>query len=187
MKAIKIKTKMMNRFFISIVSIFFLITCCCTSCKEIEREELQIIIQNRTDNPIHISLYPKGDIGGLYPICDGCGGHKTTEFALNPNNNDRYYWNEVIFTTSDLNIKPYTLAAKVFDSIYISTANKDNVIIKFTHENVIGYSENIFSENSNWDFRMLRWSEPTQFRKNPVKYHQYKFMILEDKIIIEQN
>jgi len=180
------KTKMTSGFIISIVGIFFLVACC-TSCGETEREELQILIQNRTDSPIHISLYPNDKY--LTPLdgfvaTDVGGGGRDTEFSLSPNEGNRYVWGEVVFTSSDLSIKPYILASKVFDSIHISTENIDKVI-KFTHETVTGYSENIFSENSTWDFKIIERNEQTQFRKNPVKSYCYKFLILKDKIIIE--
>ena len=137
------------------VSIFFLITCCCISCTTIVHETLQIAIQNRTDDNLHITLYPKGDIGGLYPECEGCGGHRDTQFVLPPNNDGRNDLNDVIFYTVDLEIAPGTLASQAFDSIYIRTANEDSVIIKFTHEKVTGYSENLFSDNSTWDFEVV--------------------------------
>jgi hypothetical protein len=173
----------MNRGFL--VGIFFLMICC-ISCKEKVRETLQILIQNETDSPIHVTLYPKGDIGGLYPMCEGCGGYKKTEFTLSPHDDRSYYnWEEVVFYTNDLNIEPYTLASKAFDSIHISLPDKDNVTIKFAHKNVTGYSENIFSENSSWDFRIVDDALPDMGGRNPQKYHSYSFQILEDLIISE--
>jgi len=34
------------------------IRCCCISCEETVQERLEILIQNKTDNPIYIRLYP---------------------------------------------------------------------------------------------------------------------------------
>ena len=175
------KTKMMNRFIICISGIFFLIIYC-VSCEYRKSERLEILIQNGTDSHIHITLYSKGDIGGLYPICDGCGEHRNTQYSLNTNTNDSYQWSEVVYyTSSDLSIKPYTLATKAFDSIYIST---DNVILKFTPENVTGYSENLFEENSIWNYK-IRVHNLSDFSKSIVNAHCYTFLILKDKIIIE--
>jgi hypothetical protein len=167
--------------------IFNLLTCCnlLISCKENESEFMQIFIQNSTDSLITVTLFPVADIGGLYPICDGCGGHKETEFTLHPNKEGEYVWNEILYYTKDLDIKPYALISHAFDSIYISFANKESVIIKFSHNNVIGYSENIFSEDSTWDFEIVHDESPTQFRRNPEKLYCYKFLILEDKFLIE--
>jgi len=179
------KIKMKNRFiFISITSI--IIACCCISCEPPVSEELHILIQNRTNSPINISLYPNDKY--LTPLdgfvaTDVGGGGRDTEFTLSPNEGDRIEWSEIIFITRDLNIKPYTLAAKVFDSIHIGTANTDKVI-KFTRENVIGYSENIFSDNSTWDF-IIGGYDRSDFKVRMVKAYQYRFLILEDKIIIE--
>jgi len=161
--------------------IFFLTVFCCISCKQTVREELHILIQNRTNDTVHVTLFPKEDIGGLYPVCFGCGGHKLTKFDIYPIT--FYDYDNVIFTTHDLDINPYILASKAFDSIHISFANKEDVIIKFAHESVTGYSENIFTENSTWYFEIVEGEEPTQFRKNPCIYHWYVFEILEDKII----
>jgi len=177
------KTKMMSIFIICILGISFLIAYC-ISCESHKSEELEILIQNRTDSLIHIILYPKVKTGGLYPICDGCGGHKETEYSLNPNVDESCLWGEVVFTSSDLSIKPHILATKGFDSIYISTRNKDNVIIKFTPENVTGYSENIFAENSIWDYKI--WGrDQSDSRVSIVNAHCYIFPILKDEIIIE--
>lgn len=140
------------------------------------RETLQILIQNKTDGPIFITLYPKGDIGGLYPICEGCGGYIETKFDLSPLN-DR-----LLFYTYDFNTEPYTLAAKAFDSIYISTVSTDKIIIKFTHEVVTGYSENIFTENATWNFKIEEDELPDMGGRHPQKCHSYSFSILEDKI-----
>ena len=164
--------------------IVFLIACCCISCKETIYEKQQIVIQNRTDSLIHITLFPKGTIIGMtYLPCEGknCGG-KSMEFVLHPNNNEYNDWNEVIFSSCDLKIDPYILASKAFDSIHISTAN---AILKFTHEKVTGYSENIFSENSTWDFDIREGYEETWFSSNPYRNYIYKFLISKDKVIIE--
>jgi len=161
----------------------------CTSCKDKEtvREELQILIQNRTDSSIHITLYPKAEYqsGKLYLQSDIGSGYNHSEYSLWSNNEGYYNWDEVLFVSGDLSIEPHILAAKVFDSIHISSSNKDSVIIKFTHENVTGYSENLFSENSMWEFRMYESTEPDMFNRNPVKSYCYAFLILKDKMIIE--
>ena len=171
----------MKKILISIALMFV-----CISCKETARETVQILIQNRTESSILITLYPKteylSDGCDLYRHSDVGSGYVPAEFYLSPNHEEYYEWGEVLFVSSDLEIKPYTLAAKVFDSIHISTANK-NELIKFTHENVTGYLENIFSESSTWDFRIEEDNLRTQFRSNPQKYHCYRFLILEDKFI----
>ena len=64
----------------------------------------------------------------------------------------------------------------MFDSIHISTKNKDNVI-RFTHETVTGYPENLFTENSTWDYKIIEWDAQTQFKRNPQKDHCYTFFI----------
>ena len=172
----------MKRLIESILLISIL-ACCCISCrcKETVNENLQVLIQNGTESTIHVRLYPKVKSGQLYPICEGCGSKKMTEFTLySPN------WNEVIFTAGNLDIEPYTLAAKAFDSIYISFTNKNNIIIRFTPETVTGYVENIFTENSTWTFRIEEWNRHTQFCPNPQRDCRYSFIISEDKILLNE-
>ena len=158
--------------------IFFLISCCFTFCGETDRVEVEIFIQNKTDSLLHITLYPtKGEspMDGLYSACEKCGVYLLPEFYLYPNNE------RLLFLTVDL-VKPYTLLSKAFDSIYISSTNKDSVIIKLTHKEVLGYSENNFTENSTWDLEIEKSNRPTQFKNNPVMEYKYKFLILRDKM-----
>ena len=161
------------------IAVFFLITCCLSCIKTVE--SLEIIILNRTDSVLYISLYPK-EGPGSYRKSDRGSGWSYTEFTLRPNNDYSIDWDAVLFHSSDLNIEPYKLASKMFDSIYISLTNKDNVIIKFTPEKVNGYSENIFSEASTWEYR-----KQTDHRNQPVIDHCYYFLILKNKMIFEND
>ncbi len=170
----------MKKILISIAFIFL-----CVSCEEEVHETVQILIQNRTESSINITLYPKAEYleGGLYRHSDGGGGYKNTEFTILPNNEGSYDWNEVLFVSNDLNTKPHTLTKKVFDSIHVRIENSDNKII-FTKNNVIGYTGNIFSENSTWDYKIIEDELPDMGGRNPQKYHCYRFLILEDNLII---
>ena len=165
---------------VNYLSIFLLITCCCSSCEEIVYESLSISIQNRIEDDIHITLYPKNLITES-SYGNGSGG-KQTKFVLYPY--ERRWnseWDEVLFLTKDINIEPHILASQVFDSIYICRVNEDDVIMKFTHEKATGYSENLFSETSTWECEIEKWVyEPDEYT-----IHVYKFFILKDKIIIE--
>ncbi len=157
----------------------------CFSCKEDVVETLHILIQNKTDSSFHITLYPKEAYQheDLYLHSDIGGGYTETEFTLSPNSDGYYDWEEVLFVSNDLNIQPDALTSKVFDSIHISTVNKDK-IISFTPEDVIGYSENIFSGNSNWDYKEIEDEKPTMGGHNPQNYHCYTFLISEDNFVI---
>ncbi|MCL2290314.1 MAG: hypothetical protein FWC34_06385 [Bacteroidetes bacterium] len=57
-------------------------------------------------------------------------------------------------------------------------------IIKFTHNSVVGYFENIFSENSIWDYKVEEWSKHTM-RNSQVRDYRYTFIISEEKIEIK--
>jgi hypothetical protein len=159
-----------------------------SSCQETPEEWTQILLQNQTDSLLHVLLFPNEkyiDPRNGFVVYDVGSGWIGIERDL-PINNNIININPVIYSSNNLDIQPYALAKEVFDSIYICAANKDSVIIKFTHDNVIGYSENIFSEQSTmsvWNFRIVVNNLQTQFQKNPQKYYQYNFLILKDKII----
>ncbi len=153
------------------------------SCKETVTESLDIFVKNRTDSAICIKLYPKAAYrdGLLYRSSDIGSGFRDTEFIIPIDDDNMYNWDGQLFESGNLNIEPYALAAEIFDSIYISTANKERVIIKFTHDNVTGYSENIFSEHSTWDFEIVE-RDMSDFRKRTNRAYQHRFLILKDKI-----
>lgn len=160
--------------FIGLVGISFFTA----SCVKKVGERLEISIQNRTDSVIRVTLYPKviyhTDSHPYYPTCEEGCGQLSPEFNLSHH--------EAIFSTGDLSIKPYALASKAFDSIYIRVESKD-VTIKFTPESVAGYSENIFSDSSTWDFKTYVWELQNSLGRKETTMHAYTFSILEDKII----
>jgi len=180
----EVKMKKIILVIILFAVIFFLTAICCISCKKNVYETLNIVIQNRTDSAVHVTLYPTSLLGknGLYNKWEGFGGVKSNEYILfsfyDSVHSSR--GDEMIFAARDLTLKPYELALREFDSIYIRTAY--NLII-FTPENVTGYAENIFSENSTWDFEIYE----DDLIKSSYKYYienRYTFRILKDKIII---
>ena len=161
--------------FITVLLICLGLTFIFSSCKDKVHEELLILIENKTDSIIHINLYPKETTpsGGFYPQSDKGGIHGLCEFDLSP------YDESVLFYTKDLNINPHILSTKIFDSIYVNLKNTEGKIIKFTHEHVIGYSENIFKENSTWDYKIKEWDTYTG-RNSKVRDYCYSFAISED-------
>ena len=144
------------------------------SCKEKVGESVQILIQNRTEDIIHVSLFPKYE-----------NIRRDTEYTLNPNNDGKFKWEEIIlYSSKDFNLEPHTIVSQVFDSILICFTNIDNIKIKFTHESVTGYLENIFSKDSTWDYREIEWDE-SDFKVRKAIRHTYFFGIFDNKIIIE--
>lgn len=147
--------------------------CLCLSCKEKYSEYLLIdIYHNNTDESIYVTLYPKAESNGLYSF--GNGERTETEFYLDSKHGKTLYYSK------DVNIEPSELAAQIFDSIYVSLSNKDDVIIKFTPNDVTGYVENIFSKNSTWEYSYMKAERDDGTR---VKEHRFTFLILKDKII----
>ncbi len=159
-----------------------------TSCSHKERESVQIFIHNKTDSLVHIRLYPKAEYlsEDLYRRSDGLSGYDgRCEFTLSANSGwDNIWWHSV-FGSYDLSLMPYHVAAKAFDSIYITMGN---TLLKFIHDTVIGYSENIFADSSTWDYRIIESHKQTGFMyKTFDKAHCYIFPILESKIITEKD
>jgi hypothetical protein len=148
------------------------------SCKEKTTYQLQILIKNKTNNPLTVKLFPKIEYrsGDLYDFSKIGGGHRNTEFQIESN------LEMEIYITNNLTVEPYHLARQVFDSIHISTFNETLHEIKFSTLQVRGYSENLFSENSNWTFELRNFDLPTNFQRNPVESYDYIFEISQDKL-----
>jgi hypothetical protein len=147
-------------------------------------ELMTIHIQNDTDSPIHVRLFPKEKYlydSNRYNSREGSENiFAENEFLLGFEGNRR------LFLSFDLTVEPYTLVKNVFDSIYISTESKDHVIIKFTHDTAIGYSENIFTENSIWNLRIEEIDLGMNGSTKRNIYYHYTFLIEKDNLIIEK-
>lgn len=161
---------------------FFLIS---SACKEGVTESVKILIQNKTETTLVLRVFPKVEYqrGNLYRHSDNGGGFVDTEFSLSPKRGDYFEWDEVLFSSADISIDPHALMESVFDSITVSTL-KNDTIIRFTQEKAIGYSQNIFSENAAWNYELIEDELPVMGSRNLQKYHCYKFVILEDEIVI---
>ena len=142
---------------------------------------MQIRLKNETDSKQTVQLFPKSEYlmenrKDLYMYSDlGNGDYGDKYFDIESGES------KSMFTTIDLNQKPYDLALKVFDSIYVFPSNKSKTIIKFYPDAVIGYSENLFDEHSIWIFKVRNYDEPTNFNRNPGESHKYSFVISTDK------
>ncbi len=157
--------------------ILFLLFIFITSCKEKTSYELGLLIKNNTGDNINVNIFAKGEDlpKGLYPISDFGGGYYKSFFELY--SKDSKY----IYCSDNLKQKPFDLVFKIFDSIHIRSVKDDKLLIRFLPDTVIGYSENIFSVDSKWNYEIIDSDMPTNFRRNPVKLHNYTFTISEDK------
>ncbi|MCU4164958.1 hypothetical protein [Carboxylicivirga caseinilyticus] len=161
------------------LAIFLLTSMILYSCKEETSYQMQLVIENKTENKISIELFPKNEYlhNDLYKFSDFGGGYSETILELEVDSEKE------IFISNNLNSKPSIRAIEVFDSIHISAFDENRFGIKFSHAKVQGYVENLFNEDSFWKLVIRKFDLPTSFRRNPVESSDYIFEISEDKII----
>lgn len=143
------------------------------SCKKDTTYQLQILIKNNTGNKLKVTLYPRSKYmyGDLYDFCDFGGGYADTTFDIDSNDQKSLY------ISSNLDQKPYDLTSEIFDSIYIKPYDNAIGIMKFSNVTVIGYSDNLFRDNSIWIYEKRNYDENTNFSTHPIESHDYIFEI----------
>jgi len=126
---------------------------------------------------MYVSLYPKKEYmqGNLYSFSSIGSGYRETIFIIDSG------MEQDLYTTDDLDIKPYVLASLVFDSIHIALTDLSNPEVKFSADKVIGYSENLYSENSSWIYEKQNYDEPDMFHRTTVHSSNYAFIISPGK------
>lgn len=173
-KDIKISNKL-----VSIALLMFLMN----ACEKEPHISLEISIVNRTTDTISLNLLPQPKYiiyPGFYQYCDSKQDPYPGPFAevssdLEPEGE------KSLFSSENIAQEPYSVATRVFESISISIHNGQKKIY-FSVDTAKGYSENLYDSTSIWDYEVLRFSEPDQFRSNPMEIHSYTFAISTDKI-----
>jgi len=133
-------------------------------------------LENKTNNKISIKLFPKKEYShiDMYRFSDGSNGYRDTKFEIAPN---QFAY---LYNTGNIDQEPFELASEIFDSIYITTYIEDEIIMKFYHDSVLGYSDNLFNKSSHWNNEVYIDSYPTNFSQNPVEVHDYTFIIVNE-------
>ena len=161
--------------------------CLFTSCTKKMDESLVIRIENKTDAVLYFVLEPHEQSAStpntLYRVSDIGGQYLEREFELSSFND--FNKSRMLFNTTDLTIEPHVLVSKIFNGIRIYSADQKTQLINFTRDTVVGYSENIFTISSTWNYEVVESDRVTQTRRNSARYHVYTFSILENKIIVE--
>ena len=157
--------------------ILFFLLIVLDSCKEETSYEMQLLIENKTENTISVRLYPKNKFlhNELYNSSDFGGGYSNTEFEIDANQDHS------LFYSQNIDQEPYNLASQIFDSIHIKSFNSDKISIKYSVDTVIGYSENLFDSSSTWNYEIINTGRPDNFNQNPVELHNYTFVISGEK------
>lgn len=163
-----------------LIELFLLLSLQLYSCSEDTSYQMQLVIENKTDSNISIKLFPKNQYlhNDLYKFCDFGSGYRATTIGLEENCEIE------IYISSDLNIEPYLKATVVFDSIHVSGIEGEVNEIKFSTDMVIGYEENLFSEESIWEMKTRKYDLQTSLQKNPVESNDYIFSISKEKITL---
>ena len=152
----------------------FLLLCLSGAFKEQNPRQLQILLKNEVGSKIKVTLYPKDEFlaGYYYDFCSFISGYKNTVFEIDPQKE------EILYITDDLGAEPYELSTLVFDSIHITFNNKFEPGIRFSPAEVIGYPENLFSQNSNWTYKKRNYIDnPAQYEITPTESDDYTFTI----------
>jgi hypothetical protein len=132
---------------------------------------------NKTDNNFTITLFPKTEFiyNDLYDFSEIGGGYRKTVINVVPDDKAQLY------ISGNLQIQPNDLVKLVFDSIHIKPFNEDKIEMKFSPDTVIGYSENLYDDNSVWIYEQRNYSEKTNFSIHPIESYDYSFVISPDK------
>lgn len=143
-----------------------------TSC-ESSYNQVQILLKNSTDNTLFVKLFPKEEfeLGNLYSFSSIGSGYRETTFSMEPG------MEQDLFISDDLDVKPYDLVSQVFDSIHMALLDLNNPEFKFSVNKVIGYPENMYLDNSSWNYEKQDYSEPTMFHITIIHSNNYTFKI----------
>ena len=157
--------------------IYILILIVLTACDQgLTVFQMRILIKNETGSTASVTVYPKSKYVryGMYSYSDMHTIYKDTTFTA-----DTKLGTE-LFSTDSLEMDPYYLVNKVFDSIYIKlTPGK---ILKFSPAGVVNYTENIFSDKSVWVYEKNILEHVRMWRDNNVESHDYTFILSKTKL-----
>lgn len=149
-----------------------LVTILICACRKDKSYQMQIFIKNNTTGKLQVTLFPNSKYmhGGLYDFCDFGGGYADTTFTIDINDK---HW---LYISGNIDQTPYDLTSLIFDSIYVK--RYDNLeIIKFSDGKVVGYTDNLFENNSNWLYKKNNYSEHTSLSTHYIESHDYFFEI----------
>ena len=151
----------------------------CFSCKKETKHEMSLELRNNTENNITVELFPNSEYkreDDMYHPSDIGSGYRYSKFTINVNSKQN------IFISENINQQPCELLLNVFDSIHISINDGSQHLIQFSKDAVVGYSENIFTDNSIWLYEIKEDSRE-DFRPNPIEVHSFTIEISTDKLI----
>ena len=141
-------------FFFGLIGLF-------SSCREKTDYELQIGIDNLTEEELHFQVLPKtkyADGEDDYKFTYD-GSIRGTLFSI-PSD-----YAETLFITDNMNYKPQGLLSDVFDSLIITINTGTAFKIKFNPDGCENYRTNMFAENTNWIYTKIKDNRPTNFKK----------------------
>jgi hypothetical protein len=148
-----------------------------TSCDK-TITEIRIILKNESNQNFNIVLYPKKEYlnGENYRSSKLGSGYQPTTFELS-----KYTEMEpvlkVLYSTDDLSLSATDLAKQVFDSIRVVAKNDPKCVLFFSHDQVNGYTKNLFTDAAAWSYGLNTFYEPVGLKRTTFEAHDYTFTI----------
>lgn len=143
-----------------------------SSCKKHAENQLRILIRNGTDSLMTVKLYPKIENMkiGKYIYSDIHLIYRDTAFVPFARLGSELY------VTKDITMEPHLLASKIFDSINISISS-GKIMLRFSPQRVINYSQNLFTDKSAWVHEKNRYELVKMWRDYYIESDDYIFII----------
>lgn len=166
-----VQTPETMRCLVLVFALFF-----CVSCEERVKKEMLVIFENQTGLSFSVRAYPDPDYAShdLYYQSDVKSGMQKATFDLEPGEA------RTLFYSRNINQEPSVLLAKVFKGFRLQVASDDqDYLIDLERESAGGYALNPFTDSAAWIYEVRSSERPTNFRRNPVEEHCYRFVIEE--------
>jgi len=157
---------------------FIVLLICLQSCSDPE-EQMQLFIQNQTQDTLRIQLFPDSVFQhgeGWYKSKNTSGSYEETEFILNPARKQSLF----ISTVTDRN--PAKLLGGLFDSITIFPVGNTLPLIHFQPDSAIGYATNPYESEANWNLEHNTYKFHTNFSTQKTESDDYIFVVSPEKI-----
>ncbi len=160
--------------------IFFFLLVAILSCDK-ETIRMYIFIENNTNKNIEVILFPKAEYlstdGNMYCFESNGSGYNPCTFELGYDSLNQIT-NYHLFISDNIGLSATELLNTVFDSIWVNVpSDGDSVHLSFSPKGASGYIQNMFVEDSAWEYEIVNNEYPTNLRVSYETAHSYTFGI----------